>query len=67
MSQSSKLLMFFVNDMLDFAQILQGKFRKVVESFDLKEAVAEVISIQKFQTESKDINIIVRFLLYYEH
>lgn len=38
---------FLVDDLLDFAQINAGKFRKVITSFDLKEAVQEVISIQK--------------------
>jgi len=37
--------MFFVNDMLDFSQILNGKFNKVIESFDLKKAVSEVITL----------------------
>ena len=38
---------FLVDDLLDFAQINAGKFRKVITSFDLKEAIQEVVSIQK--------------------
>jgi len=38
---------FLVDDLLDFAQLNSGKFRKVLSNFDLKEAVEEVISIQK--------------------
>jgi|TARA_B110001450_G_C17632649_1_gene485884 signal transduction histidine kinase len=38
---------FLVDDLLDFAQINAGKFRKVITSFDLRDAIQEVISIQK--------------------
>jgi len=36
---------FLVDDLLDFAQLDSGKFRKVISEFDLKDAVEEVISI----------------------
>lgn len=38
---------FLVDDLLDFAQINAGKFRKVCKEFDLREAVDEMISIQQ--------------------
>jgi signal transduction histidine kinase len=38
---------FLVDDLLDFAQLNAGKFRRTIANFDLKDAVEEVISIQK--------------------
>ena len=46
-----------VQDLLDYAQIKSGKFRKNIKSFDLKKTVEEVISIQEKQAESKNINL----------
>lgn len=40
---SSKMLKFFVNDILDFAQIKNQSFFKESKSFDIREAVQEVI------------------------
>jgi K+-sensing histidine kinase KdpD len=48
---STKLLNYFVNDILSFAQISGGKFRKDVSTFNIKEAIQEVISIQRFKFE----------------
>ena len=38
---------FLVDDLLDFAQLNAGKFRKSIQEFNLKEAIEEVVSIQK--------------------
>ena len=42
---STKLLKFLVNDILDFAQIRAGKFRKNINVFNVKEAILEIILI----------------------
>ena len=44
---STNLMSFLVDDLLDFSQLNAGKFRRTITTFDLKEAVEEVISIQK--------------------
>ena len=44
---SSKLLNFFVNDMLCLAQIKEGKFRKDCSNFDIRDAIKEIMLIQK--------------------
>ena len=44
---SSNMMSFLVDDLLDFAQLNAGKFRKVVKEFDLREAIQEMIDIQK--------------------
>ena len=44
-TSSCKLLLFFVNDILDFSQIKAKRFKKNITTFNLKEAVDEVVSI----------------------
>ena len=36
---------FLVQDLLDYAQIKAGKFRKNIKSFNIKEAIEQVIDI----------------------
>lgn len=48
---------FLVDDLLDFAQINAGKFRKVITSFDLKEAIEEVVNIQKDKAQMGGIKL----------
>jgi signal transduction histidine kinase len=43
---SSNMMSFLVDDLLDFAQLNAGKFRKVIKSFDLAETINEVVNIQ---------------------
>lgn len=43
---STNIMGFLVDDLLDFAQINAGKFRKVNTEFDLREAIEEIVSIQ---------------------
>lgn len=38
---------FLVDDLLDFSQLNAGKFRRTVKKFDLKDAIDEIVSIQK--------------------
>ena len=44
---STKMLKFLVNDILDLAQMRQGKFRKDLHNFDLRKIVKEITLIQK--------------------
>jgi signal transduction histidine kinase len=37
---------FLVQDLLDFAQIKSGKFRKGLKKFNLRESVGKVVAIQ---------------------
>ena len=48
---SERMLCFLVNDMLDFAQMKAGKFRKAYESFKLKKSVSDVLMILKFKAD----------------
>ena len=42
---------FLVNDILDFAQLKSGMFRKNCKKFNLEDAINEVILVQKMKAE----------------
>jgi signal transduction histidine kinase len=44
---SGNVLSFIVQDLLDYAQIRSGKFRKNISEFCIKEAVDEIMLIQE--------------------
>ena len=52
---STKLMQNLVQDLLDYAQIKAGKFRKNTKIFNIKSTVQDVMHIQKHQAESKKI------------
>jgi len=54
---SSKRLKYIVNDILDLAQILEGKFRVVVETFDLSLAITEAVMIIEALAKPKGLQI----------
>ena len=56
-NSSSKILCLLVNDILDYAQMKQGKFRKDCTQFDVSEAINEIIQIQKLKAEFLEINL----------
>jgi signal transduction histidine kinase len=56
-NSSTKILTFLVNDMLDFAQLRSGKFRKDLFNFDVREAIAEIVNIQMLKAEFCGINL----------
>lgn len=59
---STKLLNFYVADLLCLAQIENGTFRKSISKFNLREAIAEVITIQKQKAEALGIYIYMHFI-----
>ena len=54
---SSKILCFLVNDLLDYAQLKQGKFRKDCTQFDIYEAIEEIIQVQMLKAEFLEIDL----------
>lgn len=60
--KSCQILGFFVNDILDFAQLKSNKFRQDIQSFDLKKAVQEVNEIHKYKIEQRGIIIKTEFI-----
>lgn len=54
---SAKILTFLVNDILDFAQLRSGKFRKNISCFSIQEAIKEVDMIQEEKAEYMGIKL----------
>ena len=54
---ATKVLNFLINDMLDYAQLSAGQFRKFVKKFDLVEAIDDIVKIMKFKAKELNINI----------
>eukprot|EP00356_Strombidium_inclinatum_P011678 CAMPEP_0170485268 /NCGR_PEP_ID=MMETSP0208-20121228/4574_1 /TAXON_ID=197538 /ORGANISM="Strombidium inclinatum, Strain S3" /LENGTH=162 /DNA_ID=CAMNT_0010758865 /DNA_START=268 /DNA_END=756 /DNA_ORIENTATION=+ len=54
---SANIMNFLVDDLLDFSQLNAGKFRQVLSTFNLKEAIDEVLAIQKEKAEMKGISL----------
>lgn len=52
-----KILSFLVNDMLDYAQLSSGQFRKFMSNFDLFHTVTDVIDFMKFKADELGISI----------
>lgn len=44
------------------AQLKSGKFRKVIAKFNIKTAVDEIMHIQKFSSDLKNVQMTVDFL-----
>ena len=53
---------FLIQDILDFAQINSGKFRKNIECFDIRDAVGEVMNFQKSTALAKGINFYASYI-----
>lgn len=52
---STKLLNFYVADLLCLSQIQNGSFRKNLARFSIRDTIAEVMSLQKFKADEKQI------------
>ena len=57
---ASKILNFLINNMLDYALLSAGQFRKFVKKFDLKESIDDVVKILKLKADELNINIQVK-------
>jgi signal transduction histidine kinase len=56
-STSTRLLNFLVNDMLDFASVQSGKFRKECSNFNIKESIMEIMLILQFKADQFGITV----------
>ena len=50
-----------VQDLLDYAQIKSGKFRKNIQEFNLISAVEEIMLIQQRKAKDNDNKLIATF------
>jgi signal transduction histidine kinase len=51
-----------IQDLLDFAQISSGKFRKNISTFNIRNSIEKVMSVQKEQAKEKNIDFIVNYI-----
>ena len=58
---SEKILSFLVQDILDFAQLESGRFRKNSYNFNLEKIIREVLDIQEYKAQSLGISLVVSF------
>ena len=61
-NSSTKLLKFFVRDLLDFQQIKMNKLKKDVQSFNLRDGVQEVVDVLEYQASRAGIPISLDFV-----
>ena len=54
-------MIYLVNDLLSFAQINAGKFRKEVSIFNIRNSVKEVMLIQEHKAAMMDITLTSEF------
>ena len=57
----TKILKFLINDMLDYAQLSSGQFRKFFKKFNVVDSVEDVVSIMKFKAEKLGVEIYINF------
>lgn len=62
MTSSSSLLLMNVEDILGYAQLKAGKFVKNIQTFNIKRAVEDIVAIQQYQAESKNVIISTDFI-----
>ena len=55
------MLKYFVRDMLDFQQIKANKMKKDITTFNLKDAINEVLKMQEYIAKKNNINLISEF------
>ena len=54
---SERILNFLVNDILDFAQMRAGKFRKSTQTFNVSDSVQEVVDVLGFKAQNMNIDV----------
>jgi signal transduction histidine kinase len=58
---STELMTFIVQDLLDYAQIQAGKFRKNIGPFDIRQAVEQVMCIQRQKAQDQSLKFFATF------
>jgi signal transduction histidine kinase len=54
---SSKLMLYNVEDLLDYGQLESGNFRKNIELFDVRKSIQEIINVQQYKASDKRIKL----------
>lgn len=61
LESSSEIMTFLVQDLLDYAQIKSGKFRKNLSSFNVVNTIEKCMRIQRRKAEGKGIQLFVEY------
>ena len=61
-NSSAKVMKYLIQDLLDFAQMKAGKFRKNVKKFDVKEIIEETMSIEQEKAKNKGVELKVEYI-----
>ena len=59
---SANIMTFIVQDLLDYAQIKAGKFRKNITSFNIKDSIEKVMCIQRRKAEEKNLDFRIEYI-----
>jgi signal transduction histidine kinase len=51
-----------VEDILDIGQLKSGKFRKVISKFNVKKAVEEIMQIQQYSADLRNVKMAVEYI-----
>jgi signal transduction histidine kinase len=54
---SSKLMLYNVEDLLDMGQMESGNFRKIIQKFNMKKCIQEMLDVQMYKANDKNINL----------
>ena len=57
---SSKLMLYNVEDLLDYGQMESGNFRKNIMQFDVKNAIQEILNVQNYKAHDKKISLFLQ-------
>ena len=57
-TNSSRTLQYFINDIIDLIKIKQGNFIKICERFQIEEAVTEIVDLFTLACSEKKIRLV---------
>ena len=58
---SSEIMTSMIQDLLDYAQIKAGKFRKNIKIFNIRKSIEKVVSMQRLKADSKGLSMPIEF------
>lgn len=59
---SVRILNFLLNDMLDYAQLSSGQFRKFINKFNLVDSVTEIMNVMSYKAQELRVNMNMKFV-----
>ena len=64
MKTGTKLLSFYVQDLLDLAQLRAGTIKKNFENVNVNEPLREILKTQELQAKAKGVNLVFKPFYY---